>query len=74
MDFETFIQEVANLLNILGLGYLEDNEALNGTRANYLFRALPEWLTRRIQEVGRPHDCPHPQWCFGRVKNKAREL
>ena len=60
-EFKTFCTKLESLLNTVGLGYIANDEARNGTRADHLFDAVPEWLTRKIREQGRPVGCDHQQ-------------
>jgi hypothetical protein len=54
--------------------YALNDHATNGTRANYLFTALPSWLTQKIKEQGLPQGCNHHSWCFAQVQRRAREI
>ena len=60
-DLEAFATRMESLLSTIGLAFTEDDEAINGTHAMYLFDALPPWLSQKIREQGRPHGCPHDQ-------------
>src|SRR5206468_10335405 len=70
----TFTTKFSSLLIEIGLTYDHEDKAVNGTQAMMLLDALPPWLAQKIQEHGRPHDCPHTQWCYGRVVSRAREI
>ena len=73
-DLETFATRMDAYLKTVGLTYQENNLAINGTRANHLFAALPDWLTQKIKEQGLPQGCPHYSWCFAQVQRRAREI
>src|SRR4051812_377238 len=71
-DIEAFAARMDAQLNIIGMPYNEDDDVINGNRAEYLFKALSPWLEQKIREQGQPPRCTHEQWCFGRVLEKAR--
>src|SRR4051812_30373677 len=73
-DIETFVAKMDASLNIIGMPYDEDDEIVNGNRAEQLFRALPGWLKQKIREQGNHYRCPHEQWYFGRVLEKAKTI
>jgi deoxyuridine 5'-triphosphate nucleotidohydrolase len=73
-DIETFAAKMDANLNIIGMPYDDDNDIVNGNRAEQLFRALPAWLEQKIREQGNHYRCPHEQWCFGRVLEKAKTI
>ena len=66
-DLETFATRMDAYLQTIGLVYAPNDHATNGTRANYLFTALPSWLTQKIKEQGLPQGCNHHSWCFAQV-------
>ena len=70
-DIRAFAAKLDALLIITGRHYDPDNIVVNGTRAEALFRTLPPWLEAKIREQGIPTACPHEQWCFGRVLERA---
>ena len=69
---EAFGAKMLSEFAIIGLNYDPYSDAINGTRASYLFAALPSWLSSKIQEQGIPSRCDHQEWCFGRVITRAR--
>ena len=71
-EIEAFAAKMDADLITIGMPYQEDEEVVNATRADYMFRSLPEWLETKIREQGKPLDCGHDQWCFGQVVSRAR--
>src|SRR3954470_4460005 len=70
-DIEAFVAKIDAQLNIVDIPYDEDNQVINGIRAEHLLKALPPWLEQRIREQGWSYRCDHEQWCLGRVLEKA---
>src|SRR4051812_30819616 len=71
-DIEAFTAQMDAQLNIISMLYNEDDDLINGNRAEQLFKALLPWLEQKIREQKQPPKCTHEQWCFGRVLKKAR--
>src|SRR4051812_2756374 len=71
-DIEAFAARMDAQLNIIGMPYNEDDDVINGNRAEHLFKTLLLWLEQKIREQGQPPRCTHEQWCFGRVLEKIR--
>src|SRR4051812_4145404 len=70
-DIEAFATQMDTQLNIIGMPYNEDDDVINGNRAEQLFKALPLWLEQKIRKQGQLPRCIHEQWCFGKVLKKA---
>jgi len=73
-DIRSFAARLDALLITTGRTHSYDEQVINGTRAEALFRALPQWLEQRIREQGIPPECTHEQWCFGQVLAMASRI